>query len=176
MLDQWLTTSLEAVGLVAFSASLIYLSVIALTRINGLRSFSQMSAFDFAMTVAIGTLISSTASSGSPPLLQAIAALAVFYALQFSVAQLRVRVGWFRRSVDNRPTLLMRDGRFITSNLKRARVTEDDVWGQLRRANVLRTSDVRAVVLETTGDVSVIHATSESDLDTRLLSGVDERV
>lgn len=49
----------------------------------------------------------------------------------------------------------------LHENLKKARLTENDVLAKLREANVLQFSDVRAVILEATGDVSVLHGSKE---------------
>ena len=85
----WINTSWMAVWMVVLTTVGIYVSLIALTRIAGLRSFSKMSSFDFAITVAIGSIIASTILAKDPPLLQAMAALAALYALQMAVASLR---------------------------------------------------------------------------------------
>ena len=85
----WLVTSWTAIGGVALSALGIYLALVVLTRVSGLRSFSKMSSFDFAMTVAIGSVIASAVLTDSPPLLQAIAALTAIYAIQIGVAAIR---------------------------------------------------------------------------------------
>jgi uncharacterized membrane protein YcaP (DUF421 family) len=53
----------------------------------------------------------------------------------------------------------------LHENLRRANVTEDDLRAKLREANVLTWDQVRAVVLETTGGISVLHT---DDPDTRL--------
>ena len=51
----------------------------------------------------------------------------------------------------------MRDGVFLEASMASSRVSRDDVLAKLRAANVLSLSEVRAVVLETTGDISVLH-------------------
>ncbi len=152
----------------AVAAIAIYLAVIVATRVSGLRSFSKMSAFDFAMTVAIGSLIA-TAASGQAPLATVIVGVAVLFAGQFLVAVLRSH-RWLRGALDNSPLLLMDGERILHDNLALARVTLDDLHGKLREAGVLRYEQVRAVVFETTGDLSVLHG--EGSLDERLLSGV----
>lgn len=173
MAQEWLLTSWTEVGLVLLSAPIVYGALILLTRVNGLRSFAKMSAFDFATTVAVGTLLSSTIATGSPPLLQALTAFGVLFAMQYAVARLRLRSSGFRDAVDNAPLLLMRDGEMLPDNMASARITEVDLRSRLRAANVLGLSDVRAVVLETTGDVSVLRG--EGPLDERLLEGVRGR-
>jgi uncharacterized membrane protein YcaP (DUF421 family) len=152
----------------AIAAIAIYLAVILATRVSGLRSFSKMSAFDFAMTVAIGSLIA-TAAAGQAPLATVVVGVAVLYVGQFTVAVLRSHRS-LRGALDNSPLLLMDGDRILDDNLARARVTLDDLNGKLREAGVLRYDQVRAVVFETTGDVSVLHG--QGPLDAELLRGV----
>lgn len=169
----WIVTSGEAVLMVLLTTVGIYLSLIILTRLAGLRSFSKMSGFDFAMTVAIGSVIASTVLTEDPPLLQAAAALAMLYGAQLLVAILRVRSKAVSRAVDNEPLLLMHGPEVLHHNLRRARVTEADLRAKLREANVLDPREIRAVVLETTGDVSVLHGPPDgAELDPGLLEGV----
>lgn len=172
MIDAWLSTSWERAALVLLGAVIIYSTVIALNRLVGLRSFAKMSAFDFAMTVAVGTLLASALVTEDPPVLQAMVGLVALFALQFLVARLRLDWGLFKRTVDNDPLLLMRDGEMLRDNMRRARVSEMDLWSQLRAANVTRPEAVFAVVLETTGDVSVLHGPDREAFDDRLLTGV----
>lgn len=152
----------------SIAALAIYVVVIVATRVAGLRSFSKMSAFDFAMTVAIGSLIAATAS-GQGSLLTVTVAVCILYSAQLGVAKLRRR-GLLGGLVDNAPLLLMEDGRVLHDNLTTARVTLDDLHGKLREANVLGYDRVHAVVFETTGDISVLHGSGE--LDRRLLDNV----
>ncbi|NBC17254.1 MAG: DUF421 domain-containing protein [Bacteroidetes bacterium] len=172
---EWLTTSWMALGMVLMTTLGIYGSVVVLTRLGGLRSFSKMSSFDFAVTVAIGSVIASTVVAKDPPLLQGAMALAALYAVQLGVAALRARSTTVQRLVDNEPLLLMAGTRILHDNLRRAQVTEADLRAKLREANVIDLEQVRAVVQETTGDVSVLHAAPDAPpLDPWLLDGVTD--
>jgi uncharacterized membrane protein YcaP (DUF421 family) len=167
-----MTTSWTAALTAAASAVAIYVALIGLTRLAGLRSFSKMSSFDFAVTVAIGSVIASTAVAPDPPVLQAVAALATLYAVQIGVARLRAADSRVTRLVDNRPVLLMEGQQMLDDVLRREGVTRADVLAKLREANVLRMEEVRAVVLESTGDISVLHADDDTELQDVLLEGV----
>jgi len=175
-MTEWITTSWTAVLMVVLSSIGIYASVILFTRLAGLRSFSKMSGFDFAMTVAIGSVVASSILTKDPPLLQAVVALGTIYALQIGVAQLRKNTQIAERFVDNEPLLLMVGTEMLRDNMRRVRVTENDLWAKLREANVIDLSEVHAVVFETTGDVSVLHGSPDGpDLDMELLTGVRDR-
>lgn len=155
---------------ILFSGAVVYAAVITLTRVGGLRSFSKMSSFDFAMTVAIGSLIASSLLTRDPLLMPALVALAVVYLLQIVTGKLRARFTAIERLVDNEPLLLMDGATIMDDNLRRAGVTRDDLRAKLREANVLRLEQVRAVIMETTGDVSVLHAADRDEqLDDELL-------
>lgn len=151
----------------------IYVTLIIFTRMAGLRSFSKMSSFDFAMTVAVGSLIASTIITENPPLLQAMVALAMLFILQMVVARLRGKSKTVIYAVDNQPLLLMRGSEILDENMKEAKVTEDDLRAKLREANVTHLSQVKAVVMEATGDISVLHnQDTEHTLDDLLLKNV----
>jgi len=144
--------------------------VIVLVRIIGLRSFSKMTAFDFVITLATGSLLATAATATAlTGFLQALGAIAVLMALQVGLAVMRRASGGNRSLLENEPLILMRDGRFIDEAMAGSRVSRDDVMAKLRAANVLDVKDVRAVVLETTGDISVLHG---EELNGEMLTGV----
>ena len=149
----------------------IYLAVIILTRICGKRSFSKMSSFDFAMTVAVGSIIATTVLSSSVNLMQGIVGLMAVYLLQILIAVGR-RNKTIRMIVDNSPLLLMDGEKIIDSNLRKARVSEGDLRSKLREANVTQLSQIKAVVFETTGDISVLHKEDDEPLNLWLMKDV----
>ena len=169
----WIVTTGPAILMSALSALGIFVALIVFTRLAGLRSFSKLSTFDFAITVAFGTMLASTMLVEDPPLLRAIATLGVLYLIQYVVSKMRERLSFVSSMVDNKPLLLMAGPEILHDNLRKARVTEDDLHGKLRESNVIDYDQVRAVVMESTGDISVLHADPGGpDLNPNLLSGV----
>jgi len=153
------------------TATGIFLAVILFTRIAGKRSFSKMSSFDFAMTVAIGSIIATTVLSSSVSLIQGVTGLLSVYVLQISAALLR-RFEFFQKVLDNTPLLLMDGEKILEHNLRKARVTESDLRSKLREANVIKLSQVKAVVFETTGTISVLQSEG-TELDSWLLKDIN---
>lgn len=156
-MSDWFTADPPALLAAFLSALAVFAVLIVLVRLAGLRSFSKMTSVDFAMTVAVGSIIASTVLSPSSSLPVAAVGLASIFGVQFAIALLRKHTSWAGKVFDNKPVVLMADGRMLTENLRTTRVTENDVWAKLREANVLDPAEVRAVVLETTGDISVLH-------------------
>ncbi len=145
-----------------------FLWVVLLTRLTGPRSLAKMSSFDFAATVAVGSTLASTAL-GSTPLVSGALVLLMLYGLQYAVARLR-RGRSLAGVLDNEPLLLVAEGELLPGNLRHARISDGELWSQLRQAGVSRLEQVHAVVLETTGDLSVL--TGGGPYDAELLSGV----
>lgn len=171
-MEKWFEASIESLIAISLSAVGIYFAVILFTRLAGKRSFSKMSSFDFAMTVAVGSIIATTVLSADVSLVQGITGLAVVYLLQLGAAIMR-RFSWFQKTIDNSPLLLMEGSKIINENLKKARVTEGDLRSKLREANVLNLNQVKAVVFETTGDISVLHSEGNEYVEDWLLKDVD---
>lgn len=172
-MSDWITTSPKTAIFVLLSAAFIYLTLILFTRISGLRSFSKMSAFDFAMTIAVGSIMASVILMGPPSMIEGALGLGALFGLQGLVAYLRRKSPRFSSLIDNEPKLLMRDGKILYDALAQTSVTEDDLIANLRGANVLNYKQVRAVVLETTGDMSVLHSHDpEIEFEDRILSSV----
>lgn len=165
----WLISSWASIARIVVSAVVIFLWLLVTVRVTGLRTFSKMASVDFAVTIATGTVVASTVTSASTTVVQGAVALAALLGIQAGFAVLRRRAGW-SSVLENTPTLLMAGPDLLHDNLRRTRVSVDDVKAKLREANVLRYDQVRAVVLETTGDISVLHGDVALELD--LVRGV----
>ena len=144
--------------------------VVVLIRLNGLRSLSKMTNFDFVMTIALGSLLATAAGADSWQVFgQSLAAQAALFFVQWGTAKLRRSSDTIETVMQNAPVFLMRDGQFCEDALDTTRVAKSDVIAKLREANALDLDKVHAVVLETTGDVSVLHG---DRLDERLIETV----
>lgn len=154
------------------SCLFIFITALLVTRVAGLRTFAKMSSIDFATTIAIGSVIASTILNSSVSIVQGSIALVAIVLLQVSTAVLMKKYDWFNSIASNRPILLMRHGKILLDNLDKANVSKEDLMAKLREANALNIEHVKAVVFETTGDISVLHDDSKEDIDEQLLLGV----
>ncbi|OUS16505.1 hypothetical protein A9Q93_05675 [Nonlabens dokdonensis] len=151
---------------------MIFIVVVVLTRIVGLRSFAKFTAYDFAFTVAIGSIISSTLTS-STSIAHGSAAIASLLFITYIFSFLQKKFPALSSAISNKPLLLMENGNILEKNLKHGRIEKSQLIAKLREANVLDFKQVEAVVLESTGDISVLHKTdSDPSLNKELLEGV----
>ena len=81
-MTDWFTISLEQMAGITLSVLLIYVILMLIVRANGLRSFSKMSGHDFAVTVAIGSILATTVVAKEPSILQGALAIAALLSFQ----------------------------------------------------------------------------------------------
>lgn len=152
----WLSVDWQQIVGILISAVGIYVGLMLLTRLMGLRSFSKLSSHDFAMTVGVGSILASTVVSQSPALLQGFIAIASLFAIQAFISLLRRKSKPLKAMVDNEPIVLMAHGQYISDNLKEANLSKSDVQEVLRKNGIKSLQQVFAVIMETTGDMSVL--------------------
>nr|WP_253931729.1 YetF domain-containing protein [Lewinella sp. W8] len=154
------------------SSVVILTLMIIVVRIFGLRTFAKMSSIDFASTIAIGTILASVVMNGDQSLLKGAVAMVAVIGFQQLFSRLKRFSDRFESAVENQPLLLMEGPDILYDNLAAGNVTEADLMAKLREANVIAFTEVKAVVLETTGDISVLHGDGQTEVDARLLDNV----
>ncbi|WP_272021974.1 DUF421 domain-containing protein [Olleya namhaensis] len=145
---------------------ILFVVIIILTRIIGLRSFAKFTAYDFAFTIAIGSVISSTLTSSTSVIHGSVAISGLLF-LTYIFSTLQKKFPSFSSIISNKPLLLMKGETILHDNLKHARIEKPQLIAKLREANVLNFNQIEAVVLESTGDISVLHKSSDAS-DTKL--------
>jgi len=140
---------------VVVSAIGVYLAFLVLIRIVGQRALSAMSSFDFAAAIAVGAVMGRAVLGYTPTLVAGVLGMSTLFALQSAFGILRRHRG-VDRVLSNLPLLLLANGEIVAENLRRAKISEDEVRQKLRLAGVYSYGDVAAVILERTGEVSVL--------------------
>lgn len=139
-----------------------YLFLVLFLRISGKRTLSKWNAFDFVVTIALGSTLASILTSKNVALAQGLFALGMLIGFQYVITWLSVRSRWVRKLIKGEPTLLLEHGRILDDALRTQRVTESEIRTAIRAKGIGALEDVRAVVLETDGTFSVVR-TVETD-------------
>lgn len=142
------------------AGTLCYLWVLVLLRWFGKRSMSKWNAFDWIVSVAMGSTLASCLLSKDVSVAQGFLAFLLLLSFQFAVTWLSVRSAAISHLVKARPTLLLRDGQMQQHAMRAQRVTESEVLAALRAHGVASEKEARAVVLETDGSFSVVKSSS----------------
>lgn len=144
------------IGVVAYVALVLGL------RVSGNRTLSKMNAFDFVVTIALGSTLATILLSKQTALAEGVTAFALLIGLQYIVTWSSARAPWVKRIVTGEPRLLFYDGQYLESEMKRARITKDEVLSAIRSAGYAAITNVGAVILETDGSCSVIPTAQNS--------------
>lgn len=158
-----------------FIGIMAYGAIVIIVRISGKRSLSQLNAFDFIVTVAIGSILASIIINKNVTIIQGITAFFVLIILQFIISKLAVHSKQFSKYIKSEPTLLFYNGEFRYENMKKERVVENEIKQAIRSNGNGSMSDVNAVILETDGSISIINKKAGKDdieKDAYLFNGV----
>lgn len=135
---------------------LAYAGLVLLLRISGKRTLSKMNAFDFVVTVALGSTLATILLSSDVALSEGLLAFALLILLQFVVTWLSVRSPTFQRVIKNEPRLLFYEGSFLQDAMREERVTVEEVEAAVRQQGLADFDQVGVAVLETDGSVTVV--------------------
>ncbi len=166
----WLLGGWRTVGFVALSTFVIYVSAVAGIRASERRTLAEMSAFDFVVAVALGSVVGRTATSADPSYVHGATAIVTLVAVHRLVGWLRIRSTRFRRVLDRPSVILIDHGRLITKALRRAHLSDTEVYAVLRQHDIAQLDAVEVLVLEGNGRFSVIRSDGPP-LDRRLAPG-----
>jgi uncharacterized membrane protein YcaP (DUF421 family) len=136
--------------------SLAYFALVLLLRISGKRTLSKWNAFDFVVTVALGSTLATALLSKDTTLAQGVVAFGLLVVLQWIITSLSVRLALVRGWVKAQPRMLLYQGQLQHEALCQERVTEGEVRAALRAQGISAVEDAEAVVLETDGSFSII--------------------
>lgn len=147
------------IGVLAYAALVLFL------RIAGKRTLSKMNAFDWVVTVALGSTLATILLNKDVSLAQGALALALLIGLQYMVTWSSVRSHWVRKVIAAEPSLLVYQGRYLKTTMYRERVTQEDIMAAIRASGKASVEDVGAVILATDGAFNVVQKGAETKLN-----------
>ncbi len=145
-----------------------YVALVFLLRISGKRTLSKMNAFDFVVTVALGSTFASMILSQDTALADGVVALGLLVGLQYVITWLSVRSDAFQKLIKSQPTLLFYQGRFLDDAMRRERVSTEEIRTAIRASGNPGTEETAGVVLETDGTMSVFQSLPPDDVHAAL--------
>ena len=153
--DDW-----TGIGRILITGVLAYAALIVMLRTSGKRTLSKFNAFDFIVTICLGSMLSSIIITKSVPLLEGVVALALLIALQFVMTWLSVRWEPLEKLIKSEPKLLVHRGVYQDKAMRVERVTREEITAALHANGHGDMSASFSVVLETDGALNVFKAVS----------------
>ena len=154
----WIIRDWLSVGFVAASTAAIYLSVVVAVRLGERRTLTEMTTYDFAVAVALGSIIGRTATTADPSYVKGLTAVVALLCCHHLLSALRLRSPLIRHLTDRPPVVLVRDGEVVAGALRKTNLTLTDLEMVVREHGAAALSHAALVTLESRGAFSVVLA------------------
>lgn len=137
-------------------ATVVFVVIWVITRVAGRRELSTMQPIDLILLVVIGDMVQQAVTQGDTSITGAMLVIFTFTLLTVGFSYASFRLPKLRPVLDGEPLVLIEDGHVLERNLRRERITEDELAAEARQQQIAELADVRFAVLETSGRISFI--------------------
>lgn len=134
---------------------ILYLVLIAVIRLLGKRQIGEMEPSEFVVTMLVANLAAIPMQDGGIPLFSGLVPILTVLGVELVLSSLALKSICLRRLLCGKPVILIENGRVLQENLRKTRVTLDELTGHLREKDVLDIPSVQYAILETNGNLSV---------------------
>jgi uncharacterized membrane protein YcaP (DUF421 family) len=141
---------------IALRAIFLYVFVVFVMRVIGRRELSSLTAVDLVLLIVLGDAIQQGLTQDDYSVTGAVIAVGTISAIQVFSSYLSFRSKRARKVIEGEPIVVIQDGKLVENNLKRERLTEDDVAEEMRMQQIGSFDEVQWAILETNGQISFV--------------------
>ena len=134
---------------------LLYLVLILAVRLMGKRQIGEMEPAEFVVTMLVANLAAIPMQDGAIPLYSGLVPILTVLGLELVLSGITLTSVPIRRLLCGKPVILIDNGKILQENLRKTRITLDELTGHLREKDVLDIHTVQFAILETNGNLSV---------------------
>ena len=134
---------------------ILYLVLIMVIRLMGKRQVGQMEPAEFVVTMLVANLAAIPMQDGAIPLYSGLVPIVTVLGVELVLSVLSLRSMKLRKLLCGKPVILIENGQLLQENLRKTRITLDELSGHLREKDVLDIRSVQFAILETNGNLSV---------------------
>ena len=135
---------------------LLYVFLMTSMKFMGKRQIGEMQMTEFITMMMLSELAVLPVTDNDIPLLHGVLPLAVISSIEVILSFIASRSRKFMVFMNGNPVVLMKDGDYVTENLKKTRISVDDVETQIRIGGYQSKDEVDTVILERTGKMSIL--------------------
>ena len=150
---------------------LLYAAILVAVRLMGKRQISELQTSELVITLLISDIAAIPMQDNSQPLVSGFLPIAVLVAGEIIVSALMMKSTGFRRLICGNPVIVIRDGEVQQKELRRLRMTVEDLFSQLRSNSISHLEDVAFAIVETNGNLSVVRK-PEKEMPTCSMLGI----
>jgi len=137
-------------------AVFVFVFLLVLTRVIGKRELSSMQPFDLILLIVLGDAVQQGLTQDDYSLTGAVLVVGTIAVLQVCISWASYRFPRIRPMIEGEPIIVLQDGKPIERNLKRERLTTDDIAEEARKQSIAHLDEIKFAILETDGQLSFI--------------------
>lgn len=162
MLNQMFNWDPAALLQIVVRTAIVYTFLILGLRLTGKRELGQLNPLDLVLILVISNAVQNAMTGPDTSVTGGMVAAITLLIINQILSYFRDHSEKADRFLEGSPTLLVHDGQFVTANLAKENLTEDDVMQALREHGVDKVSDCQTAVLEVDGSISVINKNDQT--------------
>ena len=142
---------------------ILYFSIVTLLRFSGKRTLSDLNAFDLLVTITMGSIAATTILSKDTSYVNGIISISTLIVLQYVIAKGAVFSKNFNKLIRSKSTLVFYKGEYLEENMKKMRITKNDILQQARLQQGITSNQISAALLESNGKLSIIKNSEQAN-------------
>lgn len=151
---------------------LLYIVIIAAVRLMGKRQISELQTSELVVTLLISDIAAIPMQNTGQPLVSGFLPIAVLVSCELIVSALMMKSAKFRKFVCGKPIIVINNGKVDQSQMRRLRMSTEDLSEQLRQMDIFNLEDVAYAIVETNGKLSVLKKPDKLQPDASMLGVV----
>lgn len=139
------------------NAAVIYFFLLLVFRINGKRSLSQITMFDFVLLLIVGEATSQALHGEDFSITNAFIVITTLIVLDIAISFIKNKSKKFEQIIDGVPLIILEEGKLLKERLERSRVDKEDILEAARKLHGLtKLDDIKFAILEKDGNISIV--------------------
>jgi len=141
---------------VVMRSVIMFVIILVTLRASGKRGMKQLSIFELVLIIGLGSAAGDPMFYEDVGILPALTVFLVIILLYVGITRLTDRFSWFERIMEGQPVYVIQGGKILLDGLNRTGLSREELFAALRLANVEHLGQVKTVLIETSGDVSIL--------------------
>jgi len=146
---------------VVMRSVIMFVVILVTLRASGKRGMKQLSIFELVLIIGLGSAAGDPMFYEDVGIFPALTVFVVIILLYVGITRLTDRFSWFERVMEGEPVYVVQGGKILLDGLNRTGLSRDELFGALRLSNVEHLGQVKTVLIETSGDVSILFFSDE---------------
>jgi len=149
---------------VVLRSVIMFVIILITLRASGKRGIKQLSIFELVLIIGLGSAAGDPMFYDDVGILPALIVFIIVISLYLAITKLTDKATWAERILEGKPLYIIKNGQIIMKAFEESGLSQDELFAQLRVLNVEHLGQVKTVLIETSGEISVLFYADEEVL------------